>query len=144
MKINKQVTIGCLVLGLLVLFYFFNPLAEFSGHMRGSIIKVKGNSIVVEGVVESSDSKGSNHEDRTVEFEINQSTVLTSRTIVITQENIESGQSFQPKTEDRPGVFSDLTEGVGIIRIESKDNLFKTDKATALEIIYTSYDFPEK
>lgn len=120
---------------------FFNQ-ASAIYEMSGKIIEVKNGSIVVEGVVESSDPNISRQENRTIEFKIIDETILKKNAIVITVAQINSGESFQPETRIRPGAISDLAVDMRVFKIESKDNLFIETKAVAAEINYLTYEFP--
>ncbi len=120
-----------------------NPdLTNFSSEMTGRIIEVKGDSIVVAGVVKSLDPSGIRQEDKTVEFRITPQTVLRNNAIVITLEQVKSGKTFTPKTETRPGNTSQLTVDMRITKILSQENLFDSDRAIAIEINYATYDTP--
>lgn len=104
--------------------------------MAGNIVEVKNGSIMVEGTVGS--------ENKTIEFVFDNRTVFKKMTIVITEEQFKSGESFQPETPITAGAVSELANGIRVLKITSKENLLTAGKASATEIYYLlySYDFP--
>lgn len=119
--------------------YFQKARYEMIG---GTIKEVKNGSIVVDGSVRSLDPKNSSQERKTIEFIITSRTILKKSTISATIDQMKSGKPFHPETKITAGNISDLIIGMGIFKIESKDNLFSADKATAAEINYITHDFP--
>jgi len=113
-----------------------------SYELSGQIIEVRDNSIIVEGVAKSSDPNINRQENRTIEIKITNETIIKKNVVVITTAQINSGESFQPETQVREGVISELVIGIRVIKIESRDNLFTKDKAVAAEINYLIYEFP--
>lgn len=139
---KKIIILSVIVLVLAILFlYKFTIQTTTSYEISGQIETVKDgeSTIVVFGTVKLSDSKDMRREKVTIEFEINSTTVLKTRKIIITKDQIESGQQFAPETQEQLGVASDLVAGI-VVLIKSRDNLFITDKAVADEINYISYD----
>lgn len=137
---QTYVLTAVILLGILgFLFYFQNhPPSYFSDKIiAAEVIKIKDDSIVVEGRIEDLGKKYS--EIKTIEFRIAPETALRNRAVLITRENAESGGPFLPQVQERPGKFEDF-KGRDILVINSvisKENLFGTSKATALEIDYS-------
>lgn len=141
---NKKILIAPILLiaflAILFLFQSFkNPASESIYSMTGQIVEVKDHSLVIEGVVTTDDQSA----DKTVEFTFDEKTTFKKMTIVITEEQFNSGESFQPETPITLGVASDLEVGVRILKIQSEDDLVASDKARATEIYYLLYDFPD-
>ena len=112
--------------------------------IRGTVKEVKNMSIIVEGQITSmsTDSETPHTERKTVEFIVNSQTIIKHSIIVISAEQAKSGKQFHPETKFQTAVFSDLAPGLKLLKITSKENLFKTQKATAVEINYYTYDLP--
>lgn len=146
MALRKAVIfiVPVVLIGIVFLFFsgYFKK-TEYSNQMVGArVIEVKKDSAVVEGTVRSMDSRNLPDEKRTVEFFFGSRAVFKKSVISAKAEQIKNGEPFHPETKITTGNFSDLAEGMGIFRIESKDNLFLADKALASEIDYFIYDFP--
>lgn len=143
---NKKILViitFALIAGVGFIFLSGKYLQKARYEMTGGTIKeVKNGSIVVDGSVRSLDPKNSLQEPKTVEFTITSRTILKKSTISATIDQLKSGKPFHPETKITAGNISDLTIGIGIFRIESKDNLLSADKATADEINYITHDFP--
>ena len=107
---------------------------EVQTEMSGVIKEVDGSSIRVEGMVGT--------ENKVVEFTIMPETVLINGSNTITEEQIKSGQNFQPKFEQIVGQVSDLVPGIIISKIRSKENLIRTNKAIAIKIDYVTLILP--
>lgn len=140
---KKIVILSVIVIGVAVLFLYksLNKTPSFLYEISGQVVEVKGNSIVVVGTVRSLNPEDMRREERTVVFKITPRTVLKTRVIIITSDQLNSGQTFSPKTEERRGAISDLVIDI-TVRTISKNDLFTTDKAVATEINYISHDFP--
>ena len=104
--------------------------------MSGTIVEAKEGYIVVEGLV--------GIEKKAIKFALTSGTVLTKGSNIITQEQIDSGKNFKPEFVQSAGQIFDLVPKVIISRIQSIENLFTTDKATALEISYVTFVLPTK
>ena len=106
--------------------------------MRGQIIEVKEDSIVVKGVVGLLDTVGG-EEERTTEFKLTPKTAYKQKAFVMTRTIIEDGPDlFASSTEERLGVASDINTETRIIHILTHDNLFEPASAVADEIYYFS------
>lgn len=126
----------------LIAYKYFQK-AQYSNQMVSGTIKgVKNGSIVVEGLVRSSDSSNPVDKKTTIEFFITPQTILKKSVISATTEQIRSGKPFHPTTTITTGATSDLAESISIFKIMSKDDLFSADNATAIEIDYIIHDFP--
>ena len=113
---------------------------EASHEMRGNIIKADSQFITVEGSAISS-KPGSNYEEtKTIKFKIKPETILKNKVLILNPGKLKPGETYTPRTEEKPGVLSDLVIGAWIISIKSKENLFKTNNAAAQEVNYVSYD----
>ena len=156
MKINKKITIILLVSALILLKVFTYL---FLGHSKqlwvpiptvnpnivsirnneitnGQVTQVKSKSIIVSGVVNSSDN---NNKPKTIEFIITSETILkktlTTLPDALTIANPNS-PAYSPKIEQMKGATSDLKVGTILTLIQSKDNLSVVSKTTATEIDY--------
>lgn len=103
--------------------------------VNGRIVEVKNNSIVVEGMVRSLDEGALKRETRTIEFAFTSSTAIKKTRIVIPEDS-SAGIVYFPKTEETEGSRTDLVVGRSVNRLHSKENLFKVDKATLVNINY--------
>lgn len=145
---RKALIIATLVMlisvGLTFLFaYKYFQKAQYSNQMvNGTVKGVKDGSIVVEGLVRSSDPQNHFDKKRTIEFAITSQTILKKSIIRATIDQIKSGKPFHPETVIATGTISDLAEGIDIFKITSKDNLLSAEKAIAAEIYYVIHDFP--
>jgi len=102
--------------------------------MYGRIIEIKENSIVVSGMARSLKSGDEYRQERTVEFRITPETVFKKSITVISLAN----KITPPEMAD--GSLSDLMNNtnVRILRVESNEDLFTVNEATALYINYES------
>lgn len=146
-NINKKLIIAGLAAALLFSFYLYTSFRQseliFLYQMSGRIKEVKDGSIVVSGIVEHFDPQDKRQGDaRTIEFAITPQTVFKTSVTVITSAQIKGGQPFHPETKERPGKVFDLVSGMRIVSIQSKEDLFVAEKATASEVNYASYDLP--
>ena len=139
------VAIAAALLGSFTYFYFNTPDSNQVYYsmlqMKGSVTGVNGNSVFISGIVNSIDGKS---EDKTIEFIVTNDTILRSNKIIITLEQIKSGKNFHPKTIIGTGQLSDLSPDTKIFNVSSKNDLSKTNKATAAEISYLIYEMPAK
>lgn len=122
------------------LFYsgkFFEPI-DFSNQISGQIKEVNNGVIVIEGLVRSSKPGSNRQEKKTIEFKITPETIF-KKTELIPPKGTKPGEPFTPEATEISGAASDLSVGVLIIRLQSQEDLFKTDKATATEINYVLY-----
>lgn len=142
-NMNKKVIILLLSLFIILvttLFFFLNRTSdnqktgqEIYQMTRGTIVELKlDGSVVVEGEVGS--------ERKQVEFALTPQTILNNNVSIFPTE-IPDGEIFQPKTEIRPGKQSDFAINLSISKIESREDLSGADKATAIEINYSTDEF---
>lgn len=109
--------------------------------MRGQIVEIKGDSIVVKGIIGVSNIVGG-EEEKTIEFKLARATTYKKQAHVVTRTMIEEGPDlFVSSTEEQLGVRSDINTETKIIHILSDDNLFESSIATANEIYYLSNVF---
>lgn len=141
---KKFVILSVMVAVTAVALFFYLKINQTSTsyEVSGRIEEVKDGSIVVSGTVKSLDPADLRRESRTIEFEIAPQTVLKTNVLVITSEQLKSGSTFSPETQQRPGAVSDLASNL-VVQIWSKDDLFTVNKVIAAEIHYISYDLPE-
>lgn len=104
--------------------------------MSGTIVETKDGSITVSGLVGT--------EKKIIQFSLTSETILTRGSNIITQEQINSGKNFKPEFVQSAGQVSDLLPKIIISRIQSKENLFTTNSATAVEIDYVTFVLPTK
>ena len=132
------------VSALLIAFFYsgklFGP-SDFSYQISGQIKEAREGLIVIEGLVKSSKSESSRSEKKTIEFKIISETIF-KKTELIPPNDVKPGEPFAPIATETQGNVSDLSVGVMIIRLQSKENLFRTDKGTATEINYAIYKLP--
>ncbi len=134
------IIIGVVAALLIVFFYsgkFFRP-SDFSNQISGQIKGVNNGIIVVEGLIKSSKPGSNRSEKKTIEFKATPDTIF-KKTEFTLPKGTKPGEPFVPIANETQGNVSDLSVGVRIIRLQSKENLFKTDKATATEINYAIY-----
>lgn len=140
---NKKlilIIIGAVLVLAISFFYngkLFGP-ADFSNQISGQIKEVNSGVIVIEGLIKSSKPESNHQEKKTIEFKITPETIF-KKTELIPPKGTKPGEPFTPEATEIQGNFSDLSVGVLIIRLQSKEDLFKTDKATAAEINYALY-----
>jgi hypothetical protein len=84
-----------------------------------------------------------NNDAQTVRFVINSETKFIN-TLWSTPSNVKPGEGFAPVETPTQGSIDDLVVGINILNLKSKENLFGTEKATAIEINYVTYDFGKK
>jgi len=102
---------------------------------RGEIVELKPEtSVIVEGEV--------GQKRKRVEFIVTPQTVFKNVATIFTKEELQSGETFVPKTELRQGEFSDLELNIAVYQVISKESLTNVDKATAIEIKYSTNEFP--
>ena len=101
--------------------------------MSGKVVLVKGAVVSVRGLVGG--------ENKIVEFVVTLPTVFRKTIIGISADQIKSGEPFKPQTQILRGNIYDLMKDTDV-RIKTKDNLLSVNRATATEIKYTKYDFP--
>ncbi len=150
---DKKIIIGLVVLGLLgaALFYvkfpgYFIKPENFSNQISGQITEVKNGSIVVDGIVKSSDPEGKRQEKKIIEFKITPETLLKKTALVIGEQKLRpdgSSEPFTPEKKEMQGRSSDLTPNTTITLLKSKENLFNTNNATALEINYFGFEYQD-
>ena len=115
---------------------------DFSNQMSGQVGEVKEGALVVAGVVKSSDPKSNRRETKSILVTLTPKTTFRKTTLVIPP-NLKPHQTFVPEPTTGPGAAADLVRGVAIIRLESRENLFETNKATAVDIQYEIFGFPQ-
>ena len=153
MSMSKKVIFLIIILLILSLVLFFvfktwqtnqsakNRAANFSNYLvAGQITKVSNGSLFIKGLVRSSDSQSSRQEVRTIEFMFTPQTVITKRELT-SPKNIKQGESFTPQSIKTPGNISDLIANTSIATLHSKENLFKVDKASLIDIDYVIFKF---
>ncbi|MBI2087106.1 MAG: hypothetical protein HYT69_02995 [Candidatus Zambryskibacteria bacterium] len=143
---KKALSITLIVLAVLAVVLVYNkngktPSIVSNKLIDGEIIEVKDDSIVVRGIAKSAD--GSRQEDRTVELEITNTTVLKKESVIFTIEQIKSQKPFTPTTENGMGDVSDLALKVRILEIVADKDLFTVDAARAVEIYYSIHVYPQ-
>ncbi|TSC75000.1 MAG: hypothetical protein G01um101430_680 [Parcubacteria group bacterium Gr01-1014_30] len=144
-NINRKIIFAALILILVLLFSFylyrfFNPSEPaLSFQIDGRIEEVKDGFVIVSGTVKSLDPDDLRRESKSIEFEITPQTVFKTNTLVITAEQLQSGETFSPETKQKSGDASALTDNM-VVQVWSKDDLFTIKKATAVELHYISYD----
>ncbi|MBI2062256.1 MAG: hypothetical protein HYT64_00985 [Candidatus Yanofskybacteria bacterium] len=143
-------SIPALIILALLAFLFFsgnlskknNQTVGYSIQMNGKIKEVKTGSIVIEGVVKSTDPVHPSTENRTIEFVITGDTILKNSMIVFAQEQLDSGKSFSPEIKSLVGKVTDLKTGLSLRIIRGRENLFKVNKTMAIEVDYITYNYP--
>lgn len=141
---NKRlIWLSVLVVALVIIFalplisdYFKKPQANALYQMDGQIIEVKSDSIVVKGMLKSSDPKIK--EIKTIEFTFIPQTFFI-KTLYIVPKNIKPGVPYTPETKKEQGTKSDLTVGKSI-SLRSSDNLLDIVHPTALTINYEMFE----
>ena len=117
-----------------------NPTPDFSNQISGQIKKTNGNVITISGVVKSSRPGGGRSENRTIDFTITTGTIFKKITLTAPS-NLKPGETFKPVLKEGPGSVADLIKGVAVIRLQSKEDLFTANQATALDINYEIFGF---
>ena len=132
------------VLALFITFFYsgklFRP-SDFSNQISGQILEVKDGVIVIEGLVKSSKPESNRQEKKTIEFKFTPETIF-KKTELTPPKGIKPGEPFVPIATETQGNVLDLSVGVIIIRLQSKEDLFETDKGTVTEINYAIYKLP--
>lgn len=134
------IIIGVILVVIVVSVYGYNffKLPDLSNQISGQIKEVKNGMIVIEGLIKSSKPGSNRSEKKTIEFKVTPDTIF-KKTEFTMPKGTKPGEPFVPLATETQGNISDLSFGVRIIRLQSKENLFKTDKATATEIHYAIY-----
>lgn len=128
-----------LAVGGSVYFFFFGKDKTESRSFIGTVVEIKGNSIVAEGMIKILDEDRLNIR-KTMTFKINDEANLIKTVIIFDTNRPESEEAYSPETIKTQGSLSDL--GVGMaVNVTSKENLVKTNKATAVEINYVVPEF---
>lgn len=141
---NKKITILLLIsLVILVtaLSFFSNKASDnqktgqaIHQMTRGTIVELKSDtSIVVEGQI--------GMERKKVEFTITPQTILKNHASIFPKSGIQDGKVFRVETELKLGKQSDFAVNLMINKIESKEDLSNINKATAIEINYSTDEF---
>lgn len=143
---KKEIFLSSLVLILVIGFgifyvpkinnFFKKAPAPVQNEMSGTITEVKGNSIVVEGLV--------GNKNKSITFAMTSETILKNSSRTITLEQMKSGKPFVPKYEEKVGKMSDFTVNLKIDKIRSQENLLVANNAIATEIDYATFIYPTK
>ena len=142
-RINRKTIISVLIPSVLlaVIFSLFlkemnlkpkpavSPKPSFSEVMTGNITRVDSGSIVVTGVINTSEIQ--HQENKTVEFKINPQTVFSKTVTVVDKVTKNPIRTYSTK-----GSVSGLVVGLAPVEVRSRENLFVTDKATAISVHY--------
>lgn len=148
---DKKIIIGLVSIILLgiIMFYtkfpsYFTKPENSSNQISGHITEAGDNFIVVNGVVKSNDPEGKRQEKRTIKFQITSNTVLRKTALVVGVSNLKPntvGEPFKPDKVEMGGKVGDLIQNTTVSLLKSKENLFTTDNATALEINYFGFEY---
>ena len=144
-QINNFTKIGLVVLGLAIAaslaWHFFDFKNQDPGRKQisGEIIEVRENSITVSGLVKA--TKSTRQEIRTITFQITEDTDFNKTAWIIDTSSIKPGEEFSPPTKEMEGSRADLKVHTKILRLKSKEDLFTTEAATALEINYIGFEY---
>ncbi len=128
-----------IILILAVVVYVYKGGRKYSSDrlMSGVITEIKGESIVVKGLVSTSDQH--HKEVKTWEFSLNDQTVY-NKTELKRPAGIEPGQVFTPEKQTGPGSRSDLKVDMQTGLLISDENLFVKDRAIIKEINYEIFN----
>ena len=96
---------------------------------------------MIEGLVKSSNPESNRTEKKTIGFKFTPETIF-KKTALTPPKGIKPGEPFVPIVTEAKGNSADLAVGVIIIRLQSKEDLFETDKGTVTEINYAIYKLP--
>lgn len=146
---NKRTTISILILILAIGTGFFiiypqfipkvrktekvetsNQETKFSKGMYGHILQLKDNIITINGTI--------NNDKKTIEVQLTSATVINKK-IYIVPKGIKPGVTYTPEIKNTQGSIADLTPGISIY-LESKENLYTTDKVTAVKIDIETFE----
>lgn len=149
---NSKAVIGIIVAVVVVVlgfFYFnsgknlFGPTApDITYEMKGNAQHVGTETLTVGGTVAVLDSADGRTTTRSITFVITPDTKITTKKIVITQENIDSGEEFTPEEVFVEGELSEIALGSSV-RVLTKGDIFTDYRVDATEIIYISFDMPD-
>ncbi|MEJ0021213.1 MAG: hypothetical protein WDN47_01385 [Candidatus Doudnabacteria bacterium] len=109
--------------------------------MSGDIQKVEGSLITVKGSIRSTKPGDDRTDSRVIQFSISPQTTI-EKIALIAPADVKSGVGFYPETKVVAGSMSDLKAGTRIMKIQTKEDLFNTNKAVATDINYASLEFP--
>lgn len=125
--------LAIIVLTLSLLLYFLKPAAIY--RMNGRVTEVNGNLVIVSGVARFSESGAEHREKRTINFQLVPKTIFKKTTTILHRSN----NNFS--SEVTPGSASDIAKNMRIVRIESSQNLFTNNEATASHVNYEVIEF---
>jgi hypothetical protein len=111
---------------------FYHPL--YADELRGTVTSIDGSTVTVQGYL-----IGVPEEDKklvTVAFTVTDKTEFVKNALVITAEDIASGQGFVPKTEASPGSLADVKPGMLLNPIHAEGNLVGQEAGVATSITY--------
>src|SRR3989344_4577909 len=144
MNKNKVILIVILVFAFITVSFVYYQTGGQGGAdkqaylMRGQIVEVKEDSIIVNGVIGILNQVGG-EEEKTIEFKLSTKTAYKLQAHVVTRTIVEGGPDLVASSiEERLGVVSDINTETRIIHILTHDNLFESASATADEIYYFS------
>jgi Na+-transporting NADH:ubiquinone oxidoreductase subunit NqrD len=146
---NKKTTITLVILlAVLIIsavFYFIvknKKPSEISTTMISGVVQTTSTgTVTVTGDVRS--NSGLHQESKTIEFVVDSHTIIKNTVVMSTAEQLASKKPFTPKTEVKNGSLSDLKHDFVISKIQSVEDLFSSNKATAVEIDYITYVYPQ-
>lgn len=141
---NKKILFGLIILtivgiSLFVFQYIKNNPSSYQ--MDGKIVESRDDSIFAAGTVTSLNPKADSNtrQNKTIQFKITTQTLL-HKTVYRVSKSIPPGKIFTPETIKMDGVVADLKVGLGL-RVRTKDNLFASDEAAAMEISYEIIEY---
>lgn len=127
-KLILALGIFVLLIGIAYLFVSFNK--ENTYTMRGSIVEVKDNSVVVKGVVKLNQAN-SKEEDKTIEIVFTGNTDFMSKVMTIPKDRNQG--VFVPKEEEMVGSKSDLKVNKVVYITASGNSLSKSLNADVIK-----------
>lgn len=138
MKRNTIFSVLVLFLAVLgLIFFVYKPSFNKSAiptpldRITGKIVAMKDDNITILSTVQSLKNKN-------IDVVVTPATAIT-KVVYITPKNVKSGESYIPETKRIPIAMNDLSLGMTIY-LQTKENLLISDKVTALNIVYETFD----
>lgn len=109
--------------------------------MSASVIEVKDNTILVEGMLTLSSGEKIKKQ---IEVVVTEETAITKTTLVADLSISPEDQPYTPERRTEKGNIADLRVGTHINMLKSLDNMYKKTKVVAEEISYINFSYENK
>src|SRR3989338_9169480 len=143
-KPKLLVSIAFVIIVVLGAIWFFSrDSSSLSAHemVGASIIEVKDNTILVEGMLTLSSGE---KVKKQIEVVVTEETAITKTTLVADLSISPEDQPYTPQRRTEGGNIADLRVGTHINMLKSLDNMYKETRVVAEEISYINFSYENK